>query len=140
MKYLLPSLIVLPILEMYLLIEVGAVIGAFNTILLVFLTAVIGLALLRQQGFEVLNKARIKMNKLEVPSEEIVTGFFLAVGGAFLLTPGFITDLFGFICLMPFFRKYLLYLLNFSLLRFGVNNPPQREKKPDWIEGDFEKD
>ena len=96
MKYFLPSFIVLPILEMYILIEVGGFIGALNTIGLVLLTALLGLMLLRQQGFRTLLNARNKLMQAEVPTEEIVTGIFLAVGGALLLTPGFVTDFIGF--------------------------------------------
>ena len=95
MKYLLPTFIVLPILEMYVLISVGSNIGAFNTILLVLLTALIGLALLRVQGFRTLINARNKLGMAQLPAEEMITGIFLAIGGALLLTPGFITDFFG---------------------------------------------
>ena len=95
MKYFLPIFIGLPILEMYILIQVGTSIGAFNTIALVLLTAVIGLVLLRQQGFQTLMNARNKLMHSELPAEEIVTGIFLAIGGALLLTPGFVTDAIG---------------------------------------------
>jgi len=88
MKYLLPTFIVLPILEMYVLIRVGSNIGAFNTILLVLLTALIGFALLRVQGFRTLMNARNKLGMAQLPAEEIITGIFLAIGGALLLTPG----------------------------------------------------
>ena len=108
MKYFLPSFIVLPILEMYILIEVGSFIGALNTIGLVLLTALLGLILLRQQGFRTLLNARNKLMQAELPAEEIVTGIFLAIGGALLLTPGFVTDFIGFMCLLPFTRRLLM--------------------------------
>jgi len=108
MKYLLPTFIVLPILEMYVLISVGSNIGAFNTILLVLLTALIGFALLRVQGFRTLINARNKLGMAQLPAEEMITGIFLAIGGALLLTPGFITDLFGLLCLVPVTRRFLL--------------------------------
>ena len=101
MKYLLPTFIVMPILEMYVLIQVGSYIGALETIGLVLLTAVLGLALLRQQGFEAMSSARMKLQQSEIPAEEILTGFFLAIGGVLLITPGFITDAFGFLLLIP---------------------------------------
>ena len=88
MKYLLPTFIVLPVLEMYLLIEIGSFIGALNTIGLVLLTALIGLALIKRQGFNTLISARNKLLKAEIPAEELITGFFIAIGGALLLTPG----------------------------------------------------
>ena len=100
--------ILIPILEMWLLIQVGSHIGALATIGLVLLTAMIGLALLRQQGFATLLRANQKMEAGQLPAQEIVDGLFLAVGGALLLTPGFFTDAIGFICLIPGLRKLLL--------------------------------
>ena len=135
MKYLLPTFIVLPILEMYVLISVGSNIGAFNTILLVLLTALIGLALLRVQGFRTLINARNKLGMAQLPAEEIITGIFLAIGGALLLTPGFITDLFGLLCLVPATRRLLLKIALTNLTGFGVVNESKGAVKKDWIEG-----
>ena len=140
MKYLLPTFIVLPILEMYVLISVGSNIGAFNTILLVLLTALIGLALLRVQGFRTLINARNKLGMAQLPAEEIITGIFLAIGGALLLTPGFITDLFGLLCLVPLTRRFLLKIALTNLTGFGVVNESKGAVKKDWIEGEFDKD
>ena len=140
MKYLLPTFIVLPILEMYVLIRVGSNIGAFNTILLVLLTALIGLALLRVQGFRTLINARNKLGMAQLPAEEMITGIFLAIGGALLLTPGFITDLFGLLCLVPVTRRFLLKIALTNLTGFGVVNESKGAVKKDWIEGEFDKD
>ena len=140
MKYLLPTFIVLPILEMYVLISVGSNIGAFNTILLVLLTALIGLALLRVQGFRTLINARNKLGMTQLPAEEMITGIFLAIGGALLLTPGFITDLFGLLCLVPVTRRFLLKIALTNLTGFGVVNESKGAVKKDWIEGEFDKD
>ena len=140
MKYLLPTFIVLPILEMYVLIRVGSNIGAFNTILLVLLTALIGFALLRVQGFRTLMNARNKLGMAQLPAEEIITGIFLAIGGALLLTPGFITDLFGLLCLVPVTRRFLLKIVLTNLTGFGVVNETKGAVKKDWIEGEFDKD
>ncbi len=100
--------IVLPILEMWVLISVGSKIGALPTIGLVLLTAIIGLGLLRQQGFTTLMRARQRMDAGEVPAQEMAEGLCLAVGGALLLTPGFITDTIGFFCLIPGLRRKLV--------------------------------
>ncbi len=108
--------ITVPILEMWLLIEVGTQIGALSTIFLVFLTAAIGLALLRQQGLSTLLRVNEKMEQGQLPASEIIEGVMLAVGGALLLTPGFITDFVGFCCLLPLTRKPLASLM----LRRGV--------------------
>ena len=140
MKYLLPSFIVLPILEMYVLIKVGGNLGALNTVLLVLLTALIGVALLRVQGFRTLMNAKNKLGMAQLPAEEIITGIFLAIGGALLLTPGFITDIFGFLCLVPLTRRILLKVFLNNLRPFEVVNESKSEAKQDWIEGEFDKD
>lgn len=108
MRFLLTLFIVVPIVEMLVLIKVGGLIGALPTVGLVLLTAVIGLALLKQQGISTLMRAQEKVDSGELPANEMVEGIFLAVGGALLLTPGFVTDFFGFCCLIPGVRQVLL--------------------------------
>ena len=108
--------VIMPIVEIMLLIEVGDHIGGLNTIALVILTAIIGAALLRQQGLDTLFKANQKMAQGQIPIKEMLAGILLAVGGALLLTPGFITDTIGFICLLPLTRNWLAG----QLLRKGV--------------------
>ena len=100
--------LVTPILEMYLLIKVGGLIGALPTIGLVALTAMIGVALLRQQGFATLLRGQQRLAEGQLPAQEMMEGFALAVGGALLLTPGFVTDAFGFALLLPFSRRALV--------------------------------
>ncbi|MBN7769653.1 FxsA family protein [Marinobacter daepoensis] len=99
--------IVMPIAELTVLIQVGSIIGVLNTVGLVFLTAVIGAWLLRQQGLATLLRANERLNSGELPAREVAEGLILAVGGAMLLTPGFITDAFGFLCLLPGTRHWL---------------------------------
>ena len=99
--------IVMPIAEMAVLIKVGGMIGVFNTIGLVLLTAVVGAWLLRQQGLATLLRANERLNSGELPAKEVAEGLILAVGGALLLTPGFITDTVGFFCLLPGSRHWL---------------------------------
>lgn len=99
--------IVMPIVEMVVLIKVGGMIGALNTVGLVLLTAVIGAALLRQQGLSTLLRANQRLNSGELPAREVAEGLILAVGGALLLTPGFVTDTIGFLCLLPGSRQWL---------------------------------
>lgn len=99
--------IVMPIAELAVLIQIGSVIGVLNTVGLVFLTAVIGAWLLRQQGLATLLRANERLNSGELPAKEVAEGLILAVGGAMLLTPGFITDTFGFLCLLPGTRHWL---------------------------------
>ena len=90
-----------PIIEMYLLIEVGGYIGAWPTIALVMITAVLGITLLRIQGLSTLTRGVGRLQGGERPAREMVEGLLLAVAGALLLTPGFVTDGVGFILLTP---------------------------------------
>ena len=101
----------IPIVEMWILIEVGGWIGALPTIALVVLTATIGLSLLKQQGLSTLMRARRKMDEGAIPASELVSGVMIAVGGALLLTPGFVTDALGFALLIPQTRQWLLFKL-----------------------------
>ncbi|HAQ98029.1 MAG TPA: exlusion protein FxsA [Verrucomicrobiales bacterium] len=101
----------IPIVEMWILIEVGGWIGALPTIGLVVLTAMIGLSLLKQQGLSTLMRARRKIDEGAIPASELVSGVMIAVGGALLLTPGFVTDALGFALLIPQTRKWLLFKL-----------------------------
>lgn len=108
MRFLLLLFIIVPIVEMWLLITVGQHIGALPTIGLVLLTAFIGVSLLRYQGAAALLTARAKMKSGELPARELADGVFLAVGGALLLTPGFVTDVVGFACLTPGIRTAIM--------------------------------
>ncbi|MBQ0831252.1 FxsA family protein [Marinobacter sp.] len=107
MSILLFVFIIMPIAEMAVLIQVGGMIGVFNTIGFVLLTAVLGAWLLRQQGMATLLKANQRLNSGELPAKEVAEGLILAVGGVLLITPGFITDTIGFLCLIPFTRYWL---------------------------------
>ena len=100
-----------PIVEMWILIEVGGWIGALPTISLVVLTATLGLSLLKRQGLSILMSARRKMDEGSIPASELVSGVMIAVGGALLLTPGFVTDAIGFALLIPQTRQWLLFKL-----------------------------
>ncbi|MDT8397209.1 MAG: FxsA family protein [Pseudomonadales bacterium] len=108
MRLLLFLFILIPLAEMLLLFEVSDHIGALNTLGLVVLTAIIGIAILRQQGLSTLLRANERLNSGEIPAQEILEGLFLAAGGAFLLTPGFITDSVGFICLIGPSRRFVV--------------------------------
>ncbi len=108
MRFLLLIFIIVPIVEMWLLIQVGGVIGALPTIAAVLMTAVIGLALLRRQGLSTLLRVNQRMASGELPAEEMLEGIILAVSGALLLTPGFFTDAIGFAGLTPLLRQWLV--------------------------------
>ncbi|WP_445372909.1 FxsA family protein [Methylomonas sp. HW2-6] len=99
------TFLIVPFVEIYLLLQVGSVIGTFPTVLLVVLTATLGAWLLRQQGFATWNRFQNGLRQGEIPAYEMVEGPVLLVGGALLLTPGFFTDLCGFACLIPAVRR-----------------------------------
>lgn len=98
--------IVVPVVEMFILIKVGGLIGGWYTIGLVVLTAMIGASLLKRQGLAIFINAQQKMQAGQMPVSELAQGLMLAIAGALLLTPGFVTDVFGFILLTPFLRQY----------------------------------
>ncbi len=92
---------VLPILEIALLVNVGSIIGGWNTIGLVILTAFIGAYFVKREGISTLQTAQAKMQRNEVPGKELVEGLMLVIAGVLLVTPGFITDIFGFMFALP---------------------------------------
>lgn len=109
--------ITVPILEMIILIEVGGVIGALPTVGLVVLTATLGIWLLRLEGLATLARVQEKMSRGEIPETELLEGIMLLVGGALLLTPGFVTDAIGFACILPGLRRPIArWILNRGLL------------------------
>ena len=125
-----------PILEIYLLIQVGQVIGAGWTILLVVLTAVIGVWLLKLQGLSTLTRAQQKLSENELPAREILEGMGLVVAGALLLTPGFFTDAIGFLLLFPPTRMWLVSAVAERLVMSAsvkMHHPPRQDG--DVIEG-----
>lgn len=99
--------IAVPLVEIYFLIEVGSVIGALPTVLAVVFTAVLGVFLIRIQGFSTMQKAQAAMQAGQVPAQEMIEGVMLLIAALMLLIPGFITDSVGFILLIPPVRKYL---------------------------------
>jgi len=105
MRFIFALFIAIPILEMVVLIQVGQQIGALWTIVLVLLTAFIGINLLRYQGLSTLSRATWRMQSGQIPAQEMLEGILLAVGGALLLTPGFVTDTIGFLLLVPLTRQ-----------------------------------
>jgi len=128
--------LVVPLVEIYLLIQVGQVIGAGWTIFLVVLTAVIGVALLRRQGLSTLNRAQQKMRHNELPAREILEGMGLVVAGALLLTPGFFTDAVGFFLLFPPTRIWLVSALASRLVTSAsVRVHSRRPQDHDIIDG-----
>lgn len=122
-----------PLIELYLLIQVGGEIGAFPTIGLSILTAVIGAALVRHQGFAVLARVHAAAQRGEAPALPMLEGALLLVAGLMLLLPGFLTDALGFLLLVPPVRQRLIR-------RFVQVMPPRPPSRPDAqrvIEGEY---
>jgi UPF0716 protein FxsA len=115
-RYLFPLFIAVPLLEAWLLIKVGGVIGAGSTVLLIVLTAIIGVFCLRRQGASTLNRIHHNLYNGTLPAIELVEGALLVVAGALLLTPGFATDAAGFLLLWPWARKLMILRLRDKLL------------------------
>ena len=148
MRYLVLLFVLMPVAEMWLLITVGSQIGALPTIGLVLLTAVVGAGLLREQGFATLWKGRQKLQGGELPTTEIAEGLILAVSGALLLTPGFVTDLIGFAGLIPPIRVLVATRIMKNMLVMGSqsggfqtgrgpsNPPPNGDGNGETIEGE----
>ncbi len=136
--------ITVPILEMYLLIKIGGVIGALPTIGLVVVTAMVGVALLRQQGLVTLHRVQTALDRGELPATEMLEGIALLLGGALLLTPGFVTDGLGLFCLIPSTRQLLVRAAVTRVATTAENetksNEPTISKKGRIIEGEFTKD
>ena len=131
MNSLLLSIILVPIVEIYLFIKIGAKIGAFNTILLIFITAITGIIYARYEGLNTLRSAYLQMIKQETPTYEIISGAAIAFAALLLIIPGFATDFMGFLLIFPFTRKLLFGKL-------AKNFKGETKIKKPYIEGEFE--
>ncbi len=126
----------IPLLEIYLLIEVGGVIGAFPTVLMVVFTAVLGVSMIRVQGFSTLQKAQTAMNRGELPATEMFEGVMLLFAAICLLMPGFFTDTIGFLLLIPPLRRFIARkLIDSSLLKARVSG---FRAQGDYFDGEYE--
>ncbi|WP_442498423.1 FxsA family protein [Methylobacter sp. sgz302048] len=134
-------LVVVPFVEIYLLLQVGGIIGAVPTIFLVVLTAVLGAWLLKQQGLATLQRFQASLAQGTLPAYEMIEGPILLVGGALLLTPGFITDIMGFACLIPQLRRKIAqYVIENHLIQAGEPFQPARPAEKDALEGEYHKE
>ncbi len=106
MPYALLLFVAMPIIEIAVMLKVGDAIGWLPTLAIVILTAIVGTSMLRQQGLATLNTARQRLDAGEMPAQQMLEGMLLLLGGVLLLTPGFVTDTFGFLCLVPQTRQW----------------------------------
>ena len=131
MGSLLLLLVIVPIIEIYLFIKVGLYIGAFNTILIILLTAIIGIMYARYEGFNTLRSGMSQLIKNQMPVYEIISGAALAFAALLLILPGFATDLIGLLLIFPPTRKLFFK-------KVSNNYSDKNNKKQDFINGEFE--
>ena len=131
MNSLLIALILVPVVEIYLFIKIGGQIGAFNTISLIFITAIIGVFYARYEGLNTLRSGFSQLIKNEAPIYEIISGAAIAFAALLLIIPGFATDLLGFLLILPLTRK-----LFFGKIITKFKNETKIKKT--YIEGEFE--
>ena len=121
-------ILLVPITEIYLFIKIGSQIGAFNTISLIFITAIIGIYYAKYEGLNTLRSAINQIVRNEIPIYEIVSGAALAFASLLLILPGFLTDIIGFLIIFPWTRKIL----------FRRISKKNYKKNKDFIEGEYE--
>ncbi len=134
-------ILIIPFLEIYLLLEVGSIIGAIPTIFLVASTAIIGTWLLKEQGFSTFQRLQENLRQGILPAYEMIEGPIILAGGLLLLTPGFITDILGLACLIPSLRKKIAqYIIENSLIQQSGSFTKEPSSNVNVLEGEFEKE
>ena len=131
MNSILITLILVPIIEIYLLIKIGSQIGAITTILLIFTTAIVGVYYAKYEGINTLKSGFLQLSKNQSPSYEVVSGAAITFAALLLIIPGFVTDIIGFLLIFPMSRKFIFEKLS---NKFNF----KKQNKDNFIEGDFE--
>ena len=131
MNQILFSIILIPVVEIYLLIKIGSQIGAITTIFLIFMTAIIGIYYAKYEGLNTIKSGFAQLSKNETPTYEVISGAAIAFAALLLIVPGFFTDIMGFLLIFPISRKFIFKMLSKKF--------KQKEKRNNnFIEGDFE--
>ena len=131
MNSVLITIILIPVIEIYLFIKIGTQIGALNTILLIFFTAIVGIYYAKYEGLNTIKSGFSQLIKNEVPAYEIISGAAIAFAALLLIIPSFATDVIGFMLIVPFTRNLILGKFT---NKFNYKN----KNKKDFIEGEFE--
>ena len=126
------AIILTPAIEIYLLIKIGSQIGALTTILLIFLTAFVGVYYAKYEGLNTLKSGFLQLSKNESPTYEVISGAAIAFAALLLIIPGFMTDVIGFLLIFPISRKFIFSKFS-QKYKYKENL-----KKKDYIDGDFE--
>ena len=132
MNILILFIIGIPVIEIYLIIKVGGVIGALSTILLIFFTAITGVYFAKIAGLSALRSGFDQLVKNEIPVYEIISGAALAFAALLLIIPGFLTDIVGFLLIIPITRKFFIRSISSKF--------EKKQNKADIIEGSFEEE
>ena len=133
MNSILLSIILIPVIEIFLLIKIGSQIGAITTILLIFATAIVGVYYAKYEGLNTLKSGFEQISKNKAPTHEMITGAAIAFAALLLIIPGFATDVIGFLIIFPLSRNFLLKKF-FSKFK----NKERETGKNSFIDGDFE--
>ena len=131
MNPILLTIVLVPVVEIYLLIKIGSQIGAMSTILLIFTTAVIGIYYAKYEGLNTLKSGFTQLSKNETPAYEVISGAVIAFAALLLIIPGFATDIIGFLLIFPLSRK-LIFKKLFKKFKYKEN------KKKKYIDGEYE--
>ena len=131
MSPLLFTIILIPVIEIYLLIKIGSQVGAITTIFLIFTTAIIGVYYAKYEGLNTLKSGFAQLSKNETPAYEVISGAAIAFAALLLIIPGFATDILGFLLIFPLSRKLIFN-------KFSKKFASKQKKKNNFIEGDFE--
>ena len=135
-KILLILFLTVPLVEIAILIKIGKIIGAGYTIALVIGTAILGAALLRTQGISTLAKVQTNINRGQLPAIELIEGLILLISGVLLLTPGFFTDMLGFLALVPILRQRLAQTFFVNFIQNRINIKQTNTRTGNIIEGE----
>ena len=131
MNPILLSIILVPVIEIYLLIKIGSQIGAMSTILLIFTTAIIGVYYAKYEGLNTLKSGFTQLSKNETPAYEVISGAAIAFAALLLIIPGFATDIFGFLLIFPVSRRFIFNKISKKIRQ-------KKSEKNNFIDGDFE--
>ena len=131
MNPILLSIVLIPVVEIYLFIKIGSQIGAITTILCIFITAIVGVYYAKYEGLNTLKAGFLQLSKNEAPAYEIISGAAIAFAALLLIIPGFATDIFGFLIIFPITRKFFIN-------KFTNKFKNKEKKNNNFIDGDFE--
>ena len=131
MNSLLLSILLIPVIEIYLLIKIGSQIGAITTILLIFTTAIVGIYYAKYEGLNTLKSGFEQLSKNKPPTYEMVSGAAIAFAALLLIIPGFATDIFGFLLIFPISRSFFFSILSKKFKHKGI-------RENNFIDGDYE--